>query len=234
MQTGRLPAGRPRDGRVDAAVLAATRELLAERGYAAVTVDAVAARAGVGKAAIYRRMRSRTELLFAAAVHDLELPEPPDTGSLAGDVAGLLDSVVRAVTNPAAGRVLPHLFAEFARDRELAARYERTFLRHELASVRAVVDRAVARGEIAAAPPLDGVHALVLGPVLARLVTGRPVEPAAVRTHAALLVAALRGYPAAAADGARGDGSRGTGSGERRRPPHGGTAAAGATAVSPT
>ncbi|GAB3995376.1 hypothetical protein GCM10029992_12460 [Glycomyces albus] len=84
MSEHRQPGGRPRDGRIDGAIAQATRELLAERGYAGLTVDAVAARAGVGKAAIYRRHATKQEMIFAATVHDMQEQPPPDAGSLRG------------------------------------------------------------------------------------------------------------------------------------------------------
>lgn len=205
MTTARRPPGRPRDERVDAAIRAAARDLLLERGYAAVTVDAVAARAGVGKAAIYRRVQSRAELLFAAAVHDVELPEPADTGSLAGDVAALVDVIVSALTNPAAARAFPHLLAELSGDGELTARFEATFLRQELAMVDTVLRRAAHRGELTDPPPVEAARALVLGGLIALFFTsgasGPP--PDAVEVHTRLVHAALLGYGSATGAGAR-------------------------------
>ena len=72
--------GRPRDVGIDAAIAAAARELLAEVGYAKVTMDATAARAATSKAAIYRRFKSKAELLFAAAVHGADTQVPADIG----------------------------------------------------------------------------------------------------------------------------------------------------------
>ncbi|GAA0933745.1 TetR/AcrR family transcriptional regulator [Nonomuraea longicatena] len=160
--------GRPRDGRVDAAIATAARELLAELGYAQVTVDAVAARAGVGKAAIYRRHSTKQEMIFAALVHDLELSGTPDAGSLRADLAALTREIVASLSGPPAGLV-PGLLADVHADPALAARFVSTFVGAERACVSEVLDRAVARGELAHRPDAAVTHALLLGPIFAWL-----------------------------------------------------------------
>ena len=82
--------GRPRDIRADAAIRQAAIEVLADKGPGGFTVDEVAARAGCGKATIYRRWPSRANLLLDTA-HSMGLePEPVDTGSVRGDLALLI------------------------------------------------------------------------------------------------------------------------------------------------
>ncbi|WP_418957741.1 TetR/AcrR family transcriptional regulator [Streptomyces tritici] len=159
--------GRPRDGRVDEAILTATRSLLAESGYARLTVDAVAERARIGKAAIYRRYATKQEMVFAAAVHGADLPPPPDTGSLRGDLTALVQEIVDHVTNPAAAAAIPGLLADVGGSPELAARFHDAFVTVQQAGLAALLDRAVARGELPSPPDLDLVHALVAGPVFA-------------------------------------------------------------------
>jgi AcrR family transcriptional regulator len=84
---------------VDEAVAVAVRELLDEVGYRGLSIDRVAARAGVGKAGIYRRWRTKAEMVFAAVVHGLELPLPADTGTLRGDLPDrLADAVTTALS----------------------------------------------------------------------------------------------------------------------------------------
>ncbi|HEY2332861.1 MAG TPA: helix-turn-helix domain-containing protein, partial [Acidimicrobiales bacterium] len=80
--------GRPRDVRVDASIESATIEELCERGFGGASIEGIAARAGVGKATIYRRFPSREALLFSAAVHFAGECEAPDTGSLRDDLVG--------------------------------------------------------------------------------------------------------------------------------------------------
>ena len=88
--------GRPRDARVDAAVLDAARSLLAEKGYAGTTVEAIATRAGVGKATIYRRWPTREQLLLAVTTADLPEVATPDTGDLREDLRHRLHPAGRA------------------------------------------------------------------------------------------------------------------------------------------
>ncbi len=153
---------------MDGAIAAAARELLAEQGYAQLTVDAVAARAGVGKAAIYRRHATKQEMIFAAVMHGLELETPPDAGSLAADLAALTRDIVTNLTTPPPG-VVPGLLADVHADPAMAAAFAGTFVAAERTCVTEVLDRAVARGELSRRPDPATVHALLLGPIFAWL-----------------------------------------------------------------
>lgn len=191
------PLGRPRDDRVDRAVADATRAILAETGYAQLTVDAVAARAGVGKAAIYRRHATKQQMIFAAVLHDLVLAPPPDSGSLRADVAALLRDIVANLTAPPAG-VVPALLADVHGDPALAAAFTSTFVAAERGCIEEVLDRAVARGELPRRPDPAIAHALLLGPVFAWLFLLLedpdrlgPVTAALAETAATALTAAL-------------------------------------------
>ncbi|MEV5983225.1 TetR/AcrR family transcriptional regulator [Streptomyces sp. NPDC052114] len=164
--------GRPRDARVDAAILDATRELLARDGYARLTMDAVAEQAGIGKAAIYRRYATKQEMVFAAAIHESELPVRPDTGSLAGDLTALVQEIVDHLTGPAASAAVLGLLADLGPDSALGARFRERFVTRELADIEALLDRAVGRGELPpppSRPDPSTVHALVTGPVFSFL-----------------------------------------------------------------
>ncbi|MEV0354200.1 TetR/AcrR family transcriptional regulator [Nonomuraea sp. NPDC050680] len=162
------PVGRPRDGRVDGAIAAAARELLAEQGYARLTVDAVAARAGVGKAAIYRRHATKEQMIFAAVMHDLDLATPPDAGSLAADLAAVVRDIVTSLATPPPG-VVPGLLADVHADAAMAATFVGTFVKAERDCVMEVLERAVDRGELSRLPDPAVVHALLLGPIFAWL-----------------------------------------------------------------
>src|SRR5438132_12169584 len=88
--------GRPRDPEVDRAVLAAAVDLLAEAGYARLTMDQVAARAGVGKASVYLRWQNKVALVAEAIQHrSAVVPEVPDTGSLREDMLRFLLALLR-------------------------------------------------------------------------------------------------------------------------------------------
>src|SRR5580692_8228821 len=104
---GGAQRGRPRSAEADRAILAATADLLAERGLAAMSIEEIAARAGVGKATIYRRWSSKGLLALDAFVDSFREQQPqPDTGTLRGDLIAALTSWVRAVTETSMGPML--------------------------------------------------------------------------------------------------------------------------------
>jgi AcrR family transcriptional regulator len=111
--------GRPRDPRIDDAVLRATVELLGSTGYAGLSVDAIARRAGTSKPAIYRRWPSKAHLVHEAVFPVGDTTALPDTGSLAGDVHEMLRRTVLVLTTPAARAALPGLVGEMAADPSL-------------------------------------------------------------------------------------------------------------------
>lgn len=104
--------GRPRDPSRDGVIRAAILRLLADVGYGALTMDAVAAEAGVGKATIYRRWRTKEDLVVDT-ISDLnqELATPPDTGSLEGDLRALTDQMRAVITGPTGAATLSLLSA---------------------------------------------------------------------------------------------------------------------------
>lgn len=186
-------AGRPRDGQIDHAIARATREVLAERGYAKLTVDAVAARAGVGKAAIYRRFATKQEMIFAATVHDMEEPPPPDSGSLRGDLAAVCATIADQL-GTAAPDVLHGLLADLHGDSALGARFTGTFIERERFVIDTVLDRALARGDLARRPDTAEVHAQLIGPIFFWLMIlggDRDQVPAFSRTVADTVAASL-------------------------------------------
>ena len=185
--------GRPRTTEIDDAVRAAVHELLVESGYQKSTVDMIAARAGVGKAAVYRRWRSKAELVFAALVHSEHLPPPPETGSLQGDVAGVLGVILSSLDGPVTAAALPGLLADVQADADLAERFGSQFVGRQRGYLVRMLDRAVARGELAATPEPAAVHAILLGSMFAWLHLLREPVPARFADRlAGPLTAALR------------------------------------------
>lgn len=176
--TARAP-GRPRSAEADDAILEAAIELFAETGYQGFTVEAVAARAGVGKATVYRRYSCKVELIAAAcrAYSDLGR-EPPDTGTFRTDLRAVLDSLADVLTASSVGRVMPTLVADRARIPELDAEM-RALVREKRRRHRAVVERAIARGELRPDVDPELVIDALLGPVFYRfLVSGAPLGAA--------------------------------------------------------
>jgi AcrR family transcriptional regulator len=165
--------GRPRSKEADRAILAAAAELLVERGLAEMSMEEVAARAGVGKATVYRRWSTRGTLALDAFVADYLRRQPlPDTGSLRGDLTAALRTWMRLVTRTPVGRVLRGLLAEAQRDPALAAAWTERVIGPVRAEHRIIVRRAIARGEVPAETDPDVVMDLLYGSAYHRLLQG--------------------------------------------------------------
>jgi AcrR family transcriptional regulator len=139
--------GRPRDRSVDAAIRAATVELLGEAGYARLTMDQVAARAKVSKSSLYLRWPNKVALVADALQHHARpVPEIPDTGSLASDMRGFLAALLRSRNE--ASRALAAVSGEITTNPELRKAWHRGLAGMLTGCMRVIVDRAVARGEL--------------------------------------------------------------------------------------
>ncbi|KWV33472.1 TetR/AcrR family transcriptional regulator [Micromonospora rifamycinica] len=172
-----------RHGRSEAAreaVLQAADDLVAETGYAKVTIEGIAARAGVAKQTIYRWWRSKTDILVDAFVADsAQELTLPDTGALRTDLRAHLDELVRFLEVSDSGAVFRALAGQAQHDPELAARLRAEVLPRLRARDRVPFDRAVARGELPAEVDVDLLVDQTVGPIHFRvLVTGEPVTPA--------------------------------------------------------
>ncbi|WEV27543.1 TetR/AcrR family transcriptional regulator [Streptomyces sp. 71268] len=164
----RNPGGRPRDSRVDAAVAAAVRELLVEVGYARLTMAEVAARAGVGKAAIYRRHATKQEMIFDVLLPDRFLAVTPDHGSLRADLAAVLAEVAEAMASAPPGTV-PGLLADVHADPALHDRFNERYLGAQRRTLTEILDHAAARGELTTRPDPAVLNAVLVGPAFAWL-----------------------------------------------------------------
>ncbi len=143
------PPGRPRSADADRAILRATVDLLAEEGYAGVTMEGVAATAGVSKATVYRRWPSKSALVVDAISACRESSwQPPDTGSAREDLLAFVRGFRDHLRTSDAGRVMPALVAELARSPELAATFRDGFIAPRRARVVEAILRGVDRGEI--------------------------------------------------------------------------------------
>lgn len=186
--------GRPRDARADEAILDAAVEVLAEHGPSRFTIEAVAARAGVGKATIYRRWSSRGALLLDTAHHRMELGvEDPDTGRLADDLVISLTPLGDKLRGTPAGRVLPAVMSEAMVNpemRELLTAFVGD--RRRLPGV--MVDRGIARGDLPAGTDRELLLDILGGTVFFRVLLGdQPVDETVVRE---LVETVLAGFQA--------------------------------------
>ncbi|MET0406202.1 MAG: TetR/AcrR family transcriptional regulator [Cystobacter sp.] len=177
----------------DSIAFALFREL-ARTGYAALSIEAVARRAGVGKAAIYRRWPSKLEMVSSLFTEvGAQLAEVPDTGSLHGDVKAMVERNHALLRRPLVNRILPDLHAEMRRTPALAAvvrsgvQYERR-LRGQ-----AVLRRAMDRGELSPGLDVDLALDLLGAPIYWRaIVTAQPTPPDYVDRLTLMILGGLR------------------------------------------
>ncbi|HWG93781.1 MAG TPA: TetR/AcrR family transcriptional regulator, partial [Mycobacteriales bacterium] len=170
--------GRPRDPSLDVALVEATLDLLAEGGLAAVTMEAVAARAGVGKATLYRRWPAKEQLVVDALATLSETVELPDGADVRESLVVLVSAVQRR-RDSLAGRIFPRLVGQAEDNPELIRRYREQVLEPRRARFRAVLRRGVEEGVLRADLDLDHAYDLLVGPVAYRslLRTDPPVGP---------------------------------------------------------
>jgi AcrR family transcriptional regulator len=161
--------GRPRSTRADEAIIDAVLDLLAEgSSVEALSIEAIAARAGVGKATIYRRWAGKDALLFDAVRTLKGTPAMPDTGSLRGDLITLL-RVVGENTDPRARRIMPCLIPEVLRSPDQYRLYQE-IAESRRTVMREVLRRGVERGELRADVDIELMLLLLSGPILVQRV----------------------------------------------------------------
>ena len=186
--------GRRRSERSHQAILAATQELLLERGYAGATIEGIAARAGVGKQTIYRWWPSRAALVLEAYLAVEEAVElPAEARSVREDVRALLRWLVAVLAEPTGGPVVAGLVSDLQHDGDLAEGFRRNVVpsRRE-AMLRALV-RARARGEVRADADLELAVDALHGAVFYRLLlSGEPLDDAFVDRLSEQTLAGLR------------------------------------------
>lgn len=167
--------GRPRDPATDKRIIAAAAELLLQRGFDKMTVDDVAAKAGVGKATVYRRWPSKDDLAVAAMeeIFSAEIPHP-DTGSIVTDLAQSYRDVLVFVNSLEGEAFLRMSIAESVRDPRIASLYRQSTERAEAQACR-MYERAIERGEIRPDIDLNCVVQWLGGLLAARAITNRPM-----------------------------------------------------------
>jgi AcrR family transcriptional regulator len=175
----RASGGRARNPEFDGAITSATTALLDEQGYAGLTIEAIARRAGVARATVYRRWPNLDALLahvLRGVVHEIPIP---DRGHVRDDLIAILEDQLVVVKRDA-GRLYPSLGVQAKADpaaREALA----DLMQHRRAAVRAVLQRGIDRGEIRDDVDLEVAFFLAWGPVYYRHLFGfgcdLPMEP---------------------------------------------------------
>ena len=183
--------GRPRNEACTGEILEAALHLVAEVGIAGLTMDAVASRAGVGKATIYRRWTSKEALMLDAWMSCVRKPVAPDTGTLQGDLEALLGGIDSPLSDRELQRVFPQMIAAAKVNPEVADAY-RAFVEQRRAPMHAVLLRALERGEIDPALDLEVVQDLVIAPLMYRwIVTDAPIDEPMIRQVIATVTAGI-------------------------------------------
>ena len=165
--------GRPRSERAHQAILTAARELLIEKGFAAMRLEHVAARAGVGKATIYRRWASKEALAQDLLAH-LAAPHiaVADSGDTREELLAAVTNPMRVVTETDFGPVIRALLSQIASDPSIGDPFRATVVEARRAEIAKVIERGIARGDLRADADAGVATELLVGPVYFRLMFG--------------------------------------------------------------
>lgn len=147
-KTDKKSRGRPRSVQSHQAMLQATLELLAEVGFEAMSIDAIAARAKVGKTTIYRRYASKEELVADAIENVREEIVIPDTGNFRDDIEAIVQNAARITLSPLGRQMVATIVSSASKNEQFARVYWTKYLQPRKKAFAIVVERAKARNEI--------------------------------------------------------------------------------------
>jgi AcrR family transcriptional regulator len=171
---GRAPHRRDENARI--AVLHAADDLLVERGFGGVTIEGIAARAGVAKQTIYRWWPSKVDILLDTLIEDASRQLAiPDAGSAVESARRYLRSLARFLNENPAGKVLLALIGQAQHDQAMAATFHRRYLDPQRRAEREMLQRGIASGELAADLDVDAALDALLGPILYRALNGAQI-----------------------------------------------------------
>ena len=175
--SARSTVGRPRDENADNAILTTTYNHLIQYGYSRMSIEGIAAAAGVGKATIYRRFANKQELAAAAIING----EPVDRITGVDDVRTAIGKIFsllsHAMFEKRAVRVIGSLLAEEVNDPELLAVFRERVIGPRRLIIRGILERGIAAGEIRSDLDIDIAIDMMLGSVLGRYLAGITAEP---------------------------------------------------------
>jgi AcrR family transcriptional regulator len=163
------PRGRPPSPTARAQIVEATLELLAERGFQATTIEAIAGRAGVGRNTIYRRWDAKEELIVDALYElsaDLDSQEGNDVYELLLD---WIRDLIRVFAHPLFGRLIPGVLGELESNPAFARAYVDRVVRPRREAILGLLERAVEQGDLRGDANIDHVADLLVGPPFIRL-----------------------------------------------------------------
>jgi AcrR family transcriptional regulator len=175
----RASRGRPRSDRAHRAILEAARALLIQGGFADLRLEHVAARAGVGKATIYRRWPSKEALALTLL---LELAAPhitiEDVGDTRAELLAAVTNAMRAVTDTPFGPVIRALLSQIAINPQLGDPFRASVVQARREEVARVIARGISRGDLRPDAEVDLATELLVGPVYFRLMFGGELNQA--------------------------------------------------------
>ncbi|MCP3139766.1 TetR/AcrR family transcriptional regulator [Pyxidicoccus xibeiensis] len=184
--------GRPRSEEAHGAILDAAISLIREVGYDALTMDAIATRASVGKATVYRRWSSKETLVAESLERLMRALLVPDTGTTGGDLNAMMRDARGMYKDPATRALLSGLVAAMAHSERIAQVVRGGFIAARREALRQVLNRGVERGELRKGLDLDLALDLLGGPLFYRfLITGGPVDERLTR---GVVETVLRGF----------------------------------------
>ncbi len=170
--------GRPRHSSIDRGIMDATVRMLGDVGYQSLSMAGVAAAAGVGRPALYRRFPSKTELVVAAILNLTDAPEPVLPADTRGALAALLGATADALAKPGSMAILGSLLAQETRDPELIAFFRERVFAPRQAVVHALLQHGIDSGYVRTDLDLEVADALLFGALLAHATLGEPVDAA--------------------------------------------------------
>jgi AcrR family transcriptional regulator len=185
-------SGRPRSERVHQAILTAAREILMEEGFAAMRLEHVAARAGVGKTAIYRRWPSK-QALAQDLLSQLAAPHiaVADTDNTHDELLAVVTNPMRAVTETDFGPVIKAMLSQIASNPTIGDPFRATVVEARRTEVARVVERGIARGDLRQDVDVAVATELLVGPVYFRLMFGGVLDFAFAEQ---IVDSVMRGY----------------------------------------
>jgi AcrR family transcriptional regulator len=171
--TDRSP-GRPREPETDQRILGAAQRLMAQYGYVRMSMDAVAAEAGVTKPTVYRRYANKIELALAAIVELCEKDPVSYTGQTRADLIAQMRQFRRAMSRPHGMSMLGTVLSEESETPELLERFREYLVAPRRQAVQAILEAAQANGELRSKTDLELTTNLLIGCYYAHYLSGKP------------------------------------------------------------
>jgi AcrR family transcriptional regulator len=184
--------GRPRDPETEQRILEVTLQQLAQEGYSRMTLDSVAATAGVSKPTIYRRWAGKADLA-TAALRTIQLNEPAvNTGTTVGDLTATLENFCRSLLRPNGMSLIGTVLAEEGHTPELLTLFRERLVAPRRQMLRSILERARQRGELRAGVSIDAAVNLMVGSFYARYIASSSVTPRFAREVVDIVWAGLQ------------------------------------------